>query len=94
MTNIGYWMWPHQFQLTCSAKSGDAIRKNAIFQPLYALSYFFIFLIGFAALLVLPKLKDSNAALLTLISTYISLVSWGTWCCRNVNAISLAQHSY
>lgn len=70
MTNIGYWMWPHQFQLTCSAKSGDAIRKNAIFQPLYALSYFFIFLIGFAALLVLPKLKDSNAALLTLISTY------------------------
>ncbi|UOF88988.1 sodium:solute symporter family protein [Fodinisporobacter ferrooxydans] len=70
MVNVGYWMWPHQFQMTCSAKSADAIRKNAVFQPLYALSYFFVFVIGFAALLVLPKLKDSNAALLTLISNY------------------------
>lgn len=67
MVNIGYWMWPQQFQFTASAKSGDAVRRNAVFQPLYALSYFFIFLIGFAALLTLPHLKNSNSALLTLI---------------------------
>lgn len=68
MTNVGYWMWPQQFQFTASAKSGDTVRRNAVFQPLYALSYFFILLIGFAALLTLPNLKDSNSALLALIA--------------------------
>ncbi|QSO47281.1 sodium:solute symporter family protein [Alicyclobacillus mengziensis] len=68
MTNVGYWMWPQQFQFTASAKSGDTVRRNAIFQPLYALSYFFILLIGFAALLTLPHLKNSNSALLALIA--------------------------
>lgn len=70
MVNIGYWMWPQQFQFTASAKSGDAVRRNAVFQPLYALSYFFIFLIGFAALMTLPHVKDSNSALLTLIARF------------------------
>jgi len=68
MTNVGFWMWPHQFQTTCAATSKDAIRKNAIFQPLYALAYFFVFLLGFAALLAIPNLKDSNTALLNLIA--------------------------
>jgi SSS family solute:Na+ symporter len=68
MTNVGFWMWPHAFQATCSAASKDAIRRNAIFQPLYALAYFFVFLLGLAALLVIPNLKDSNTALLSLIA--------------------------
>ena len=66
MTNLGYWMWPQTFQYTFSGRSADVIRKNAIFQPLYALAYFFTFAIGFTALLVLPNLKDSNSALLAL----------------------------
>lgn len=70
MTNIGYWMWPHSFQANLSAKSDRAIRRNAVLQPIYTLSYFFIFVIGFAALLTLPRLTDSNTALVSVIYRY------------------------
>jgi solute:Na+ symporter, SSS family len=66
-TNVGYWMWPHAFQANLTARSKRAIRRNAVLQPLYTLSYFFIFVIGFAALLTLPKLRDSNQALVAFI---------------------------
>ena len=68
LTNVGYWMWPHQFQATCSARDADTIRRNAVFQPLYTLAYFFIFAIGFAALLVVPHLSNGDAALVQLVS--------------------------
>lgn len=72
-TNIGYWMWPHAFQANLTARSKRAIRRNAVLQPLYTLSYFFIFVIGFAALLTLPTLKDSNQALVAfLVHSYPS----------------------
>lgn len=70
MTNIGYWMWPHSFQANLSARSAGTIRRNAVLQPLYTLSYFFIFLVGFAALLSLPHLTDSNDALVSVIDAY------------------------
>ncbi len=80
LTNIGYWMLPHLFQSTCAAKDIRTIRRNAIFQPLYGLTYFFVFLIGFAAIVAIPGLKDSNAALVTLVakvypSWFIGLVA-------------------
>lgn len=68
LTNIGYWMLPHLFQSTCAAKDIKTIRRNAVFQPLYGLTYFFVFLIGFAAIVAVPGLKDSNAALVTLVA--------------------------
>jgi SSS family solute:Na+ symporter len=67
-THIGYWMWPHLFQTNLTARSERTIRRNAVLQPLYTLSYFFIFVIGFAALLTLPGLKDSNQALVAFIA--------------------------
>jgi solute:Na+ symporter, SSS family len=67
-TNVGYWMWPHAFQANLTANSERAIRRNAVLQPLYTLSYFFIFVIGFAALLTLPGLKDSNQALVAFVA--------------------------
>ncbi|GLY70537.1 sodium:solute symporter family protein [Amycolatopsis taiwanensis] len=70
LTNIGYWMWPHSFQANLSAKDVDTVRRNAVFQPLYTLSYFFIFVIGFAALLTLPHLTSSNDALVSVVATY------------------------
>jgi SSS family solute:Na+ symporter len=69
LTNIGYWMLPHLFQSTCAAKDIKTIRRNAIFQPLYGLTYFFVFLLGFAAIVAIPAVKDSNAALVTLVAT-------------------------
>jgi SSS family solute:Na+ symporter len=47
-------------QLCFSAKDVDAVRRNAIWQPLYSLSYFFIILIGFAALLAGTQPPDGN----------------------------------
>jgi SSS family solute:Na+ symporter len=57
---IGTWVFPHMFQLCFSAKDVDAVRRNAIWQPLYSLSYFFIILIGFAALLAGTQPPDGN----------------------------------
>lgn len=70
VTNLGYWVWPQTFQYTFSARSGDVVRRNAVFQPLYALAYFFTFAIGFAALLAVPGLSSSNDALLALAAKY------------------------
>ncbi|TNC26446.1 sodium:solute symporter family protein [Amycolatopsis alkalitolerans] len=70
MTNIGYWMWPHSFQANLAAKDAHTVRRNAVFQPLYTLSYFFVFVIGFAAVLTLPHLTTSNNALVSVVAKY------------------------
>jgi len=48
------------FQLIYSAGSVEAIRRNVMWQPLYSLSYFFIVLLGFAALLAGTAPADGN----------------------------------
>jgi SSS family solute:Na+ symporter len=57
---LGTWIFPHMFQLIYSAGSVEAIRRNAMWQPLYSLSYFFIVLLGFAALLAGTAPADGN----------------------------------
>ncbi|HEY3682865.1 MAG TPA: sodium:solute symporter family protein [Streptosporangiaceae bacterium] len=65
---LGNWVFPHLFQVSFAARDVNSIRRNAVWQPLYSLAYFFIVLLGFAALLAVPGLKDSNAALLTFVA--------------------------
>ncbi|MBO0875591.1 MAG: sodium:solute symporter family protein, partial [Pseudonocardia sp.] len=67
---VGNWVFPHLFQVCFTARSGTTIRRNAIWQPLYSLAYFFIILLGFAALLAgtRPPNGSSNAALLQFVS--------------------------
>jgi SSS family solute:Na+ symporter len=67
---LGTFIFPHMFQLTYSASNPWAIRRNAVFQPLYSLSYFFIILLGFGALAVgtVPPNGDINAALLQFVA--------------------------
>lgn len=67
---LGNWILPHLFQLCFSAGSEATIRRNAILQPIYSLSYFFIILLGFAALLAgtQPAGGDTNAVLLQFVS--------------------------
>lgn len=64
------WIFPHMFQLSYAASGPRALRLNAIWQPLYSLSYFFIILLGFAILLAgtVPPGADPNAALLQFVS--------------------------
>jgi SSS family solute:Na+ symporter len=73
---LGTWILPHMFQLCYSAKDAPTIRRNAIWQPLYSLCYFFIILLGFGALLAgtQPPGGDANAALLQFVSD--SYPSW------------------
>ena len=52
---LGNWVFPHLFQMCYSAQSATAIRRNAVWQPLYSLAYFFIILLGFAALLACSR---------------------------------------
>jgi SSS family solute:Na+ symporter len=67
---LGTWIFPHMFQLIFSAGSVTAIRRNAMWQPLYSLSYFFIILLGFGALLAGTQPPDGNmnAVLLQFVS--------------------------
>lgn len=73
---LGTFIFPHMFQLTYSAADPWAIRRNAVFQPLYSLSYFFIILLGFGALAVgtMPPDGDPNSALLQFLAD--SYPSW------------------
>ncbi|KQM18346.1 sodium:solute symporter family protein [Novosphingobium sp. Leaf2] len=66
---LGTYIFPHMFQLCYSAGSGDTIRRNAVLQPIYSLSYFFIILLGFAALLAGTAAPggDPNALLLAFV---------------------------
>ncbi len=65
LTALGFYMWPHTFGSALSAKDENVFRRNAAFMPLYQLLIAFVFFVGFAALLKVPKLGDSDLALLS-----------------------------
>lgn len=68
LTSMGFYMYPHAFQATYSARSTRAIRRNATFLPLYQILLLLIIYVGFAALLIVPGLSGpkTNFALLDL----------------------------
>lgn len=67
---LGNWVFPHLFQISYSAHSPTAIRRNAIWQPIYSLAFFFIILLGLAALVAGTRPPDGNlnAALLQFVA--------------------------
>ena len=67
LTSLGVYMWPHNFGASFTAKSADTLRRNAVVMPLYTLLLPLIFFAGFAALLVVPGLKDGDLSLLTVV---------------------------
>ena len=67
LTSLGFYMWPHTFGATFTAKSGDTLRRNAVVMPLYTMTLAFIFFAGFTAVLVAPGLPDGDLALLTVV---------------------------
>lgn len=68
LTSAGFYMWPHSFAASYSAKSARTIQKNAIYLPFYQLLLLLIFFVGFTAVLVVPGLKGAatNSTLLVL----------------------------
>ena len=67
LTALGFYMWPHIFAATFTARSADALRRNAVVMPLYSLTLVFIFFAGFAAVLIVPGLSNGDLALLTVV---------------------------
>jgi len=67
LTALGFYMWPHTFSATFTAKSADTLRRNAVVMPLYTLTLAMVFFAGFATVLILPHLKNGDLALLTVV---------------------------
>jgi len=67
LTSFGFYMWPHLFGATFTAKSGDTLRRNAAIMPLYTMTLPLIFFVGFACILVVPGLSNGDLSLLTVV---------------------------
>ena len=44
LTSLGFYMWPHAFAATFTARSADTLRRNAVVMPLYSLTLAFMIL--------------------------------------------------
>jgi solute:Na+ symporter, SSS family len=58
---------PHQWPALLSADSPRSLRRNYVFLPIYSVCLALPMIIGFVAVLALPKGTSSNAALLALV---------------------------
>ncbi|MDR3699600.1 MAG: sodium:solute symporter family protein [Candidatus Sulfopaludibacter sp.] len=67
LTSLGFYMWPHAFASTFTAKSAGTLRRNAVLMPLYTITLAFIFFAGFTAVLAAPGLANGDLALLTVV---------------------------
>ncbi|MBT2227970.1 sodium:solute symporter family protein [Nonomuraea sp. NEAU-A123] len=63
VSTLGFYMWPHLFAATFSARKESTFRKNAVVFPLYQLFLLFVFFVGFAAVLAVPGLSAGQADL-------------------------------
>jgi solute:Na+ symporter, SSS family len=64
LTSVGFYMWPHSFGSTFTAKSADTLRRNAVVMPLYTLTLAFMLFAGFASVLLVPRLANGDLAML------------------------------
>jgi solute:Na+ symporter, SSS family len=57
LSAIGFFMGPQSFNAVFSARSGDALRRNAMLLPLYQCFLALMLFAGFSAALIVPGLK-------------------------------------
>ncbi len=67
VSGLALFMWAHAATGVFTAKSADALRKNAIFLPFYNIVLILVIFLGFVAFHVLPEGSDPRFALLNLI---------------------------
>ncbi len=65
LTALGFYMWPHTFGSALSARDDRVFKRNAAVMPLYQLLIAFVFFVGFAAVLKVPGLDNTDLALLS-----------------------------
>jgi SSS family solute:Na+ symporter len=76
LTALGFFMWPHTFASSYTAKNERIFRRNAILLPLYQLILLFVFFCGFAAVLKVPGLTGGN---IDLSLFKLSLMTFNPW---------------
>jgi SSS family solute:Na+ symporter len=67
LVSLAFYMWPQFFAACFTARNGNILRRNAVVMPLYSLTQPLVIFVGLTALLVLPRLNDSNLAMLTIV---------------------------
>ncbi|MEH7545388.1 sodium:solute symporter family protein, partial [Neobacillus vireti] len=67
VSGLALFMWAHAATGVFTAKSADALRKNAVFLPLYNIVLILLIFLGFVAFHVLPEGTNPRFALLNLI---------------------------
>jgi SSS family solute:Na+ symporter len=67
LTSLGFYMWPHNFGASFTAKSAQTLRRNAVIMPLYSVTMPLLLFVGLTAILVLPGLKDGDLSLLSIV---------------------------
>lgn len=67
VSGLALFMWAHAITGVFTAKSADALRKNAIYLPLYNIVLLLVIFLGFYAFHVLPEGSNPRFALLHLI---------------------------
>jgi SSS family solute:Na+ symporter len=86
LTVGGFFMWPHTFGTVFTARSEDALRRNAVVMPIYQLILLFVFFIGFAAVLAVPGLEGAAMDLSLL---RVTKQVYGPWIVGAVGAAGL-----
>ncbi|QIS11540.1 sodium:solute symporter family protein [Nocardia arthritidis] len=71
---VALFTFPHTWPAVLSADSVKSLRRNWILLPLYQITLILPIMIGFVAILALPKGSSANGALLTL--TSLALPGW------------------
>lgn len=67
LTSLTFYMWPHYFAASFTARSGRILRRNAVLMPLYSVTTALVLFVGLSAVLVLPNLSNGDLALLAMV---------------------------
>ena len=67
LSATGFFMWPQSFGACFTARNSDILRRNAVVLPIYNITMPLMFIVGCAALLVVPGLRDGDLSLLTVV---------------------------
>jgi SSS family solute:Na+ symporter len=76
LSAIGFYLWPHTFASSYTARDERVFRKNAVVMPLYQLVLLYVFFVGFAAILQVPGLKGADADLSLLRLSKLTFAPW------------------
>jgi len=67
LTSLTFYMWPHYFAASFTARSGKILRRNAVLMPLYSITTPLMLFVGLSAVLVLPNLNNGDLSLLAMV---------------------------